>query len=55
MCYNLCSVYADWDIMNSGNKVEEPFYSSAITFDIDSNYFASIGLLSDLAYELCFR
>lgn len=44
-------IYADWDIMNSGNKVEKDHsIRGAITFDIDSNYFAGIGLLSDLAY-----
>jgi subtilisin family serine protease len=46
-------IYADWDIGDKGNKtIKENSIRGAITFDIDSNYFAGIGLLTDLPYSI---
>lgn len=46
-------IYSDWDIGDKGNKtIKENSIRGAITFDIDSNYFAGIGLLTDLPYSI---
>lgn len=46
-------IFADWDIGEKGNKtIREDAIRGAVTFDVDSNYFTGVGLLTDLPYSI---
>ncbi|HNQ21170.1 MAG TPA: hypothetical protein PKI46_08935, partial [Bacteroidales bacterium] len=46
-------IFADWDIGEKGNKTNrEDAIRGAVTFDVDSNYFTGVGLLTDLPYSI---